>query len=184
VTGAAGTNEPRTLVARLFGSLLLREINGPTLAALQDPDTAAALADLGIDVPATADLDELAAEYFATVLQPAGAAPLVHSLWRDGSYEGDPAVAVRRTAASVGLVPGTDVRHAPVDHLGCLLDLWAELRDTHPHLAAPFARQHLAWVPGVTARFPTRGFYGSLIQATGRLCADLAATSDDDPRDG
>ncbi len=165
--------DPRTFVARLFGRLLLRELDAESLAELRAPDVAGALAEAGVTLPESDDLDELGAEFFQTVLQPAGRPPLVHSLWREGKYDGDAAVDVRRVAEGLGLQLAAGARGAPPDHLGCLLTLWAELRDRDAEFAGKFASTHLAWVSKSSAPNAGPGFYGDLLRACAALCDEI-----------
>ena len=71
---------------------------------------------------------------------------------------------------------GDAARNAPVDHLGCLLTLWAELHERDTKAAARFARQHLAWVAHSAApRAQGDGFYDQVQRATAALCAEIVA---------
>ena len=61
--------------ARLFGDLLLVELDDARLEALGAPEPAALLGDLGVEVPearGAVAVDELAAEYHAAFLRPDG----------------------------------------------------------------------------------------------------------------
>ncbi|MCA8950791.1 MAG: molecular chaperone TorD family protein, partial [Planctomycetes bacterium] len=167
--------DPRTRAARLFGRLLLAELDAATLDELRAPAIATALAEIGIELPAPEALDTVAAEYFEHVLHPRGQAPLVQSLWHGGSYEGEAAVAVRRVAAAAGVELGPGARGAPPDHAGCLLVLWAELRERNAVIANDFATVHLGWLPAAIARSRATGFYAAVLAAIGGLCADLTA---------
>ena len=162
--------------ARLFAALLLRELDAAALEELRRPEIRAALAALSVSLPDEADLPTLASDFFAQVLQPANTPPLVQSLWAEGKFDGDAAVAVRSYAEAAGLELAEAARNAPVDHLGCLLTLWAELHEREPDAAARFARQHLAWVAGSTAsRAQGDRFYDQVQRATAALCVEIVA---------
>jgi TorA maturation chaperone TorD len=165
--------------ARLLGRLLVRELDAATLDELAAPPVAAALAELGIAAPCSArrdELDELAHRWFTLFLQPAGAPPLVQSLWQEDRYEGEAAAGVRAIAAAAAreLAPGA--RGAPPDHLGAILLLWGELADERPELAARLSRDHLAWAE-TALRGPGRdlGFYGAVARAALALLPELRA---------
>ncbi|MCR9245905.1 MAG: molecular chaperone TorD family protein [bacterium] len=180
----AGAHDPRTLVARLFGRLLLRELDRPTLVELQAPAIAAALAATGIEVPGVdvesadcdAVLEELGAQFFSQVLHPAGRGPLVHSLYREGKYDGDAAADVRKVAKGAGLELADGARGAAPDHLGCLLTLWAELRDRDAEFAQKFGATHLTWVARSPAAAGGPGFYGALLRAVADLCDEIVGS--------
>jgi TorA maturation chaperone TorD len=169
-------------VARLFSRLLLFELDAASLAELQEPGTARALANLGVQLPERSDretLDDLAAEYFATFLQPTEGGPPVQSLWTGGQYEGDAAVEVRQLAEVAGLELNRDLaRGAAPDHLGCLLWLWAETVEVVPEGAEAVAQRHLAWAQPCLARAGAReGFYAQLARAVGALVGALTVTA-------
>ena len=97
-------------VGRLLSQLLLREPDAVLLGELRAPEVSAGLRVLGVEVPASesegADrtwLEERGAEYLDRWLRPDRGGPPVQSLWSGGQYEGDPAVALRRWTAAVGL---------------------------------------------------------------------------------
>lgn len=173
------------LAARLFGRLLVRELDAATLAELAAPEVAGALAALGVPLPGAADLDELAADYHALWLEPRRTSPPVHSLFRDGHYNGEPARAVRAIAAAAGLELAAGARGAEPDQLGCILLLWAELIGPHPELAARLADDHLAWAErALQTAAADRGFYGAVARAAIALIDQLraaAATATDSP---
>ena len=85
-------------VARLFGQLLLQEIDEERRLELTALPLAEALAELGLRVDllaADVDLQELAADFLEVFVKPPTGGPLVQSLWTQGSYEGNAAAAVR-----------------------------------------------------------------------------------------
>ena len=171
-----GDADPCIGPARLFARLLLRELDAETLDELRQPEVAAALAEMSIEVPEAEHLDELGAQFFEMILQPKGHPPLVQSLWNDGKYDGDATVAVRQIAEAAGFELGAGARKAPVDHLGCLLSLWSELREQGSDWAEPFAQNHLAWVEHSSApTAPEDRFYGSVLRATAALVAEICA---------
>lgn len=175
-------------VARLFGRLLLFEIDERMRSELTQPEVAAALLELGIDTDVLhdADLDQLAAEFLETFVQPEHGGPLVQSLWTEGSYEGDSAVAIRKLA-EVGAVEfdRAAARGASHDHLGSILWLWAELRLETPELAAHLADHHLAWAgPPLRRIAGGEGFYANLAGALLRFLRDLHAWSREQTQDG
>ena len=98
--------------ARLFGDLLLVELDDARLEALGGRESAALLADLGVDIPTArgaAAIDELAAEYHAAFLRPdGGGAPPIASLWTEGRFEGDIARRTRELAESAALEFGAE----------------------------------------------------------------------------
>lgn len=161
--------------ARLLGRLLVRELDVATVDELAQPAVAAALAELGIAVPPPADLDALAAAYFAHFVRPAAGLPPVQSLWLHGQYDGDAAQAVRAIAeaGSLELAPGA--RGAPPDHLGCILLLWADIVEDRPDLAARLQRDHFAWGErALSAVGRGAGFYSSVARAAAMLLRELA----------
>lgn len=162
---------------RLFARLLLRELDAGLLAELEQPEVAAALDQVGIALPATGDLEDLRATYVELFLHPRRGAPPIASLWADGKYEGDSAIALRRLAAAADCEFDRDVAGgAPVDHLGCVLLLWCACAETAPDLANLIASEHLTWVHRaleLPSAYP--GFYGQLSRATATLVATLAA---------
>ena len=155
------------LVARLLGRLLLRELDVDTIVALRHPALAAALDEVGLPVPELAAVETLATEYFERFLHPAAGLPPVQSLWQEGRYDGDAAVAIRALAAAAALELAPGARGAAPDHLGCILLLWADLVEPRPELARRVLRDHLAWA--VRALAPVQragGFYGAVAAAT------------------
>ncbi|MEM1448501.1 MAG: molecular chaperone TorD family protein [Planctomycetota bacterium] len=176
-------NEAESLaaVARLFGDLLLAELDETRLQGLLEPRARVALAALGIDVPEVRDggLDELAADYHAAFLQPrGGGAPPVGSLWTEGRYEGALTVRLRELAKSAALEVDPDaVRDAPVDHLGNVLHLWAACIDRAPWVSNELAAEHLAWADAPLARVEDAGgFYGGLAGALRAFLNELSVT--------
>lgn len=171
-------------VARLFGDLLLAELDAGRLARLQHPDTRAALAEVGVEVPdvdpADADaLDDLASEYHAAFLRPeGGGAPPIGSLWIEGRYEGALAARIRELGKSAALdFEGSVARDAPVDHLGCVLHLWAASVERAPWVADEIAGEHLAWVDAPLGRVvELEGFYGGVAAALREFVGELRGT--------
>ncbi|MEM7310692.1 MAG: molecular chaperone TorD family protein [Planctomycetota bacterium] len=167
-------------VARLFGRLLLHELDEEGRAALLEPEVSEALIALGLELDELApgcDLDQLAAVYLEAFLQPREGGPLVHSLWTGGAYEGEPAVAVRRLAAAAGVeLDRAAARGAPPDHLGCLLFLWAATCEEAPEVAARIEADHLGWAFAPLARTGAgKGFYPSLARAVAAFLRELGA---------
>ena len=169
--------------ARLFGDLLLVELDSARLRALQEDAVAEHLDTLGVKVPrgvSGGDLDELAAAYHAAFLRPtAGGAPPIGSLWTEGRYEGDLAARIRELAesAAVEFTPES-ARGAPVDHLGSILHLWAETQARAPWVADEIAERHLGWADACLERTVSgdHGFYANVASATKRLVAVIRAT--------
>jgi TorA maturation chaperone TorD len=170
--------------ARLFGRLLVRELDRDTLAELREPAVREALVACGIDVPAEAELEPLAERYCAWFLHPAGAPPPVQSLWLHGQFDGDAAQAVRAIAAAAGREQAPGARGAPPDQAGCILLLWADLVGDDPvgeraaaaaaALAARLARDHLGWIR--QALLPIAedpGFYGAVARGASALVEEL-----------
>ncbi len=168
---------PLVASARLFGRLLVRELDVDTLGELARPGLRRALADVGVDVPGPERLDDLAHEWLACFLHPEHTAPPVHSLFRDGGYSGDAAVAVREIARAAGLELAPGARNAPPDHIGCVLLLWAELAGRRPDLAALLAEQHMSWAERALQPTASRGrdfpFYGPVAGAAVALLREL-----------
>ncbi|MEL6428210.1 MAG: molecular chaperone TorD family protein [Planctomycetota bacterium] len=149
---------------------MLVELDEARLARLAEPDVAAALAAVGVEVPdpASADLDELAAEFHGAFLQPtSGGAPPVASLWTEGRFEGDAAARVRELAKSAAVdFDGVEARGAPIDHVGSLLHLWAATVERAPWVAEELAGVHIAAVaPALERVASTPDFYGQVAQA-------------------
>ena len=161
--------------ARLFARLLLRELDAATLAELRAPEVAAALAEVGIELPDDGALESLQAEYFERLLHPKDSAPPIASLWMDGQYQGDSAVMLRRIAEASGWeYQPAAADGAPMDHLGSILLLWCECTETAPDLANLIAFQHLTWVDRALADTSARdGFYAQVCRATAALVAEL-----------
>ncbi len=157
--------------AQLFARILLREIDVELLQQLEQPDVAAALQEVGIRVPDASELDDLAAQYFETLLHPHTAAPPIASLWTSGEYEGDAARSIRELAKHAGLeFDAEPARGAAPDHLGCILLLWSEASVHAPEVAERIQQEHLAWVPRALAHAgSTDGFYGQVARATVEL---------------
>lgn len=156
-----------TAAARLFGRLMLRELDAATLSELRQSDVRAALAELDVEVPEDAALPALSQRYFELFLHPEGALPPVQSLWHNGQYDGDPAAGVRRIADASNLAMTKNARGAAPDHLGCVLLLWAELRRPRPELAALLTEHHLSWAEqALQHTLADDGFYGSVCRAT------------------
>ncbi|HEX5050504.1 MAG TPA: molecular chaperone TorD family protein [Planctomycetota bacterium] len=169
----AGAHAELVPAARLFGRLLVRELDAPTIAELHGAGVAAALREVGVEPP-RATIDELAAAYAARFLHPARARPPVQSLWVTGHYDGDAAVAVRGIAKAAGRELAEGARGAAPDHLGCILLLWSELVHERPELAERLRRDHLTWAPAALAAVVgTADFYGLVASAAARLVQRL-----------
>ena len=157
--------------AEFLGQLLVREVDREQLTALRSAELATALASLGITLPdAGAEdewLEQRAAEYHELFLRPEPG-PLVQSLWTQGRYEGDATVRVRELAKHAGATFDRNAaRGAAVDHLGCLMLLWAASSTTAPEVAAEIERAHLTWAqPGLRRIASTGGFYAGVASAT------------------
>jgi len=156
-----------TAATRLFGRLLVRELDAATLTELREPAIADALEAVGVALPSAGQLPELASIYFELFLHPPDSLPPVQSLWRDGRFDTEPAAAVRRIAAAAGRELAGGARGAAPDHLGCILLLMAELRSTHPELVADLVQHHLAWGEHALRAAAARSdFYGAVTRAT------------------
>lgn len=175
----AETSASLATAARLFGRLLVRELDAQTLAELRQEPVRAALAALDVAVPGDDELDELGQRYFALFLHPDGGSPPIQSLWERGQYDADPAARVRRIAAAAGLQLAPSARGAAPDHLGCLLLLWAELREARPDFAAQIAAHHFAWADAALQHSCSdEGFYGAAARATVDLLRHVRATAE------
>jgi len=174
VNAAERADDDLGAAARLFGRLLLRELDVRSLQELQAPEIQEALAALGIELPSEPELADLANRYFELWLHPEGSLPPVQSLWRDGQYDGDHAVAVRKIATAANRELAQGARSAAPDHLGCILLLWAELREERPELAAMLTAHHLSWAELALANATQdAGFYGAVARATIALVQEL-----------
>lgn len=169
-------------LAELLGRLLLREVEAADLERLRAPELAAALAELGVELPEPeaerAWLEERGADYHELFLSPE-AGPLVQSLWTQGRYEGDAAARVRQLAELAAVdFQREAARGAPVDHLGALLLLWAATAERAPAVAEELTREHLAWSRPALARVRSRGgFYGAVAGAAAALVELLRSTT-------
>ena len=165
--------------ARLFGRVLLRELDAATLAELRDPDVADALSALEVAVPHDDELPSLGQRYFELFLHPEAALPPVQSLWRNGQYDCDPAAGVRRIAEAANLELTDRARGAAPDHLGCVLLLWAELHEARPELARLLVEHHLPWAElALQHTLADRGFYGAACRAILSFVRELRASGD------
>jgi TorA maturation chaperone TorD len=154
--------------AKLFGWLLLRELDEPLLAHLREPTTREGLRSVGIEVPdESCSLEALHGEYYDCFLAAEGSTPIVQSLWEGGSYDGPARSRLQKLADASALEIDRDaVRGAPVDHLGCILQLWAQLIEEWPDRAALLARDHLEWArPPLRTISERNSFYGELAAA-------------------
>lgn len=175
---AAGSQNDLAAAARLFGRLLVRELDAATLRELQQSDIREALGSLAIELPAEDQVRELGNRYFDLFLHPEGSLPPVQSLWRDGQYDGDPAVGMRKIADAANLELATGARSAAPDHLGCILLLWAELCDDRPELAELLTTHHMAWADlALQHAAKDDGFYGAIARATIALVHELRPVS-------
>lgn len=158
---------------RLFGRLFLREVDAPLLQTLQQPDIVAGMKDLGVEIPADPDtatlLEQLSTEYCDSFLIGPHQIPLVQSIHEHSTYEARSSQALRELAAEADLELDDDLaRNVPVDHLGSILLLWAELvedgwTEGHQHIT----EHHLNWaVPPLQQLSQRDGFYPELAQAT------------------
>lgn len=165
--------------ARLFGQLFLFELDEETRAQLVAPEFAQALEQVGISVAPLEEpepLEQLAVEYFEAIVQPKLGGPPVQSLWGEGTYEGQSAVAVRKLAVAAGVeFDRGAARGAPHDHLGCLLLLWAETKGTRPDVAERIEADHLDWarVPLSGLARSGKGFYPDLGRAALAWLAEI-----------
>lgn len=174
-------------VARLFGRVLLYELDAAALAALREDSTREALSRLSIEVPAAATEEALAAEYFECFLHPRHGAPPVASLWLDGDYGSACRRDIERWAELCGysFAPQDEQVAAP-DHLGALLLLWAELAPELPEKADELAEHLSRWAPRALHSACARsGFYGDVSRAL-RAFLELITTipSGSPDRDG
>ncbi len=157
-------------VAKLFGLLLLRELETETLRSLSDPVLSEILKGSGITMPEESELEELAADFFEYFVNPQQGAPLVQSISEGGSYEGDPARDVRKIADAAGVeLDPTHLMGAPVDHLAVELALWSVLVERDRSAAVEFTRRHLVWSLPRLRDNERQGFYGNVC----RVVADF-----------
>jgi TorA maturation chaperone TorD len=177
--GDVPANADLAAAARLFGRLLVKELDAATLTELRAPDIQAALTALGIELPSDEQRAELGNRYFDLFLHPEGALPPVQSLWRDGQYDGNHAVGVRKIADAANRELATGARSAAPDHLGCILLLWAELQTERPELAKLLTTHHFAWAE-LALQHATidEGFYGAVSRATVSLVRELITNDD------
>lgn len=172
--------QPWLELARFFGRTLLAELDRSRLEELHVPEVKQALETLGVEVPPLTDesLECLGAQYFEVFLQPRSSSPPVQSLWVEGKYEGEAAISIRRLAKVANLKYQKELaRGAPVDHLGCILILWAESFCRAPAVARILEQQHLAWATPFliqTAQLHS-GFYGQVARALANFLEELQA---------
>tara|TARA_R110002072_G_scaffold243682_1_gene402802 strand:- start:153561 stop:154115 length:555 start_codon:yes stop_codon:yes gene_type:complete len=167
-------NEDLAAAARLFGRLLVTELDAATLTELRAPDIQAALQAVGIELPTEEQLSDLGNRFFDLFLHPEGSLPPVQSLWQDGQYDGNHAVGVRKIADAANLELGTGARSAAPDHLGCILLLWAEVEGERPELATLLTTHHMAWAErALQHATEDEGFYGAVSRATVALVREL-----------
>ena len=170
-------SSPPPLVAalRLFAELLLVELDQTRLALLQDEALRPALEALGISIPTTSDLEDLAAEFCDCFLHPSEGAAPIQSLWTSGGYEGASAQAIRDLAAEAGFELDHEAcRHAPPDHAGVILLLYCEVQNEEAEIAAKILAAHTAWIERALENVRQRsGFYGVVAAATLDLLAQL-----------
>lgn len=165
-------------VASLFGRLLVQEVDPPLLHQLRQPEMAAALAEVGItlpeDRPEAQLVEELAVEYCAAFVTPPEPIPLVESLHEQGGYESEKVRALGELAEAAGVEYSREAaRGAPRDHLGCILQLWAQVVDW-PEARVYLARQHMHWALPPLRRLACRGgFYAQLANALLDLLAQI-----------
>ncbi len=167
--------------AELLGRLLLHELDEGQRALLVTPEFAQALAEVGIDtheLTSAGNLDELAAQFFELFVQPQSGGPLVQSLWVHGSYEGDCAVAVRKLSEAAGCeFDPAAARGAPHDHIGCIVLLWATLRESAPEAATRLQREHMAWAIAPLSRIGEgSGFYAGVARAAVALLQEISSS--------
>lgn len=160
-------------VAALLARFLLHELDASTLAELMPLQRE--LQDLGITLPAAAELDATAHQYFLAFVAPAASKPPVQSLWTEGRFDGESTLQVRALAAAVGFEPGPGARGAPEDHLGCILLLWlAAVEDGQVDVAQRLLADHLSWsLPMCQHLAAQGGFYGQVAVAVGGLVQEL-----------
>jgi TorA maturation chaperone TorD len=159
--------------------LLVKELDAATLTELRAPDIHSALTALGIELPSNQQLSALGNRYFDLFLHPVGSLPPVQSVWRDGQYDGNHAVGVRKIAEAANREIATGARSAAPDHLGCILLLWAELQTERPELAELLTTHHFAWAE-LALQHATldEGFYGAVSRATVALVRELQTIDD------
>ena len=178
-TDSAPSNQDLATAARLFGRLLVKELDAATLTELRAPDIHSALTALGIELPSNQQLSALGNRYFDLFLHPVGSLPPVQSVWRDGQYDGNHAVGIRKIAEAANREIATGARSAAPDHLGCILLLWAELQTERPELAELLTTHHFAWAElALRHAALDEGFYGAVSRATVALVRELQTTGD------
>lgn len=169
-------------VARLFGELLLRELESDRAAELARDPLREVLEGVGLDLSSLEDFesDRMSEEYFEAVLNPKDAPPLVQSLWEEGRYDGEAAASMRKIAEAAGVeFDPKAARGAPPDHLGCSLLLWAELAERSSS-GSEFAERHLRWaLPALESLQNRGGFYGTLAAAILGFVAVLLGESEE-----
>ncbi len=160
---------------RLFGQLLLRELDADLLAELTAPEVAAALTGVGVTLPVAGDLEALRSTYVDLFVHPERGAPPIGSLWRDGQYEGDSTIALRRIAEASGWqFDASAAAGSPIDHAGAVLLLWCACHETHPDLADLIAAEHMEWIPRAFAGPASgEGFYADVCRGVCALVVNV-----------
>jgi len=153
-------------VSTLLGHLLLKECDAELVAEFERRGLRPQMAALDLELPAAGDgeaLEDLAAEYFQTFLNPSDGFPLVQSLVEEGYYDGAAWQGLRETAKAAGVDYDVGAASgAPMDHLGSELLLWAELAGRDIEAANEFRSRHLLWALAPLQDIPAEGFYGAL----------------------
>lgn len=178
--GPAGADDVERMaaVAELMASLLLREVDADLLGELAETGADEHLRGLGLDLPSPDDaqaLDDLAAAYFETWVQPSDGFPPVQSLAEGSTFEGPPAAAMRAIAEAAGVTfEPAAARGAPVDHLGAQLALWAHVHRRDREASREFASRHLRWAkPHLLRHGGEESFYGRLALMTASFIDSL-----------
>lgn len=155
---------------RLLSHLYLHELTPNVVEELKSIGGLAALSDLGIHLPNADDepaFEELATEYFETLVNPKEFPPPIQSIVATGTYEGDAARSMREIAKAAGVTFDPKLAGgAPVDHLGSQLSLWVEVAGRDQEAAAFLAKHHLGWAKPLLRHQKSERFYGHLAQVT------------------
>ncbi len=164
-------------MAQLFGRLLVADLDIATLQALREPALEQALMELGITLPEDAQLENVAADYFALILQPTSGLALVQSLFEEGQYEGEAAASMRAIARDSGYEPTASADRSPSDHAGNILALWGACVIEDDEVARFIEERHLPWLrTALVDASGTQGFYGDVARAVLALLDAIEAS--------
>jgi TorA maturation chaperone TorD len=176
----------RSGVYHLLARLWIQELDTELLEALRNGGLGRAYHAAGGIPPATPDasqtLDDLQIDYCRLFIGPQGHHPPVQSIWQEGRFEGNAAVALGRIVDGLDIDTPCDAS-LPHDHIGNILALIGSLLmavDTRPEcrdadlqdLFVELFFEHAAWIPEFARSSSPRcdtEFYRGLMSVTDRF---------------